>query len=100
MSISVQCSGCAKKLLVKDELSGKRVKCPNCGQVCRVPVGTQRTPNSAPQPSLPATPPVQVPSANPPRHPTPAAPPPAASPPPATEGQPAVVGTAFKRVFL
>lgn len=29
----VQCSGCEKKLKVKDELVGKRVKCPVCDQV-------------------------------------------------------------------
>jgi DNA-directed RNA polymerase subunit RPC12/RpoP len=37
MSISVQCPGCEKKLKTKDELAGKRVKCPGCGQVILVP---------------------------------------------------------------
>lgn len=37
MSISVQCSGCGKSLKAKDELAGRRVKCPDCGQVVVVP---------------------------------------------------------------
>ncbi len=37
MSISVKCSGCAKRLQVKDELAGKRIKCPACAQVVVVP---------------------------------------------------------------
>ena len=32
MSISVQCGSCDKSLKVRDELEGKRVKCPACGQ--------------------------------------------------------------------
>lgn len=32
MAISIQCPGCKKKLKAKDELAGKRVKCPGCGQ--------------------------------------------------------------------
>lgn len=38
MAISILCPGCQKKLKVKDELAGKRVKCPGCGQVIVVPV--------------------------------------------------------------
>jgi hypothetical protein len=37
MSIRVQCPGCEKKLKAKDELAGKRVKCPGRGQVLEVP---------------------------------------------------------------
>ena len=37
MSISIQCPGCEKKLSAKDELAGKRVKCPGCGQAILVP---------------------------------------------------------------
>ena len=33
MSISVQCPGCEKKLKAKDNLAGKQVKCPGCGQI-------------------------------------------------------------------
>lgn len=32
MSISVQCPACRKKLKARDDLAGKRVKCPACGQ--------------------------------------------------------------------
>jgi hypothetical protein len=31
MPIQVACSGCGKKLTVRDELVGKRIKCPACG---------------------------------------------------------------------
>lgn len=31
MPIMVACSGCGKKLTVRDELVGKRIKCPACG---------------------------------------------------------------------
>lgn len=37
MPISVQCA-CGKKLQVKDELAGKRGKCPACGQVLNIPL--------------------------------------------------------------
>lgn len=36
MSIAVQCGACHRKLKVKDELAGKRVKC-TCGQIVAVP---------------------------------------------------------------
>jgi hypothetical protein len=36
--ISVACPGCARKLSVKEELAGKRVKCSQCGQVLEVVV--------------------------------------------------------------
>ena len=35
--IAYSCSTCQKKLSVKPELAGKRVKCPGCGQVTLVP---------------------------------------------------------------
>src|SRR5690349_22981056 len=31
MPISVSCTGCGSKLTVRDELLGKRIKCPKCG---------------------------------------------------------------------
>jgi predicted Zn finger-like uncharacterized protein len=37
MAINIQCPGCQKKLKVKDELAGKRVKCPACGHVVESP---------------------------------------------------------------
>jgi hypothetical protein len=30
MSVSVLCNGCGHKLIVRDELVGKRIKCPQC----------------------------------------------------------------------
>jgi serine/threonine protein kinase len=36
-SISMRCSGCEKTLKAKPELAGKKVKCPQCGQVVQVP---------------------------------------------------------------
>ncbi|HTU23033.1 MAG TPA: DUF1583 domain-containing protein [Gemmataceae bacterium] len=35
--ISLRCSGCEKTLKVKAELAGKKIKCPQCGQVVLVP---------------------------------------------------------------
>lgn len=47
MSISFQCPGCEKKLKAKDESSGKRLKCPGCGQSLLVPgASSQSLPNS------------------------------------------------------
>src|SRR5262245_8066433 len=36
MSISVRCS-CGTRLQVRDDLVGKRIKCPKCGQVLQTP---------------------------------------------------------------
>jgi hypothetical protein len=47
MSISVECPGCKRQLKAKDELAGKRVKCPGCGQLLVVP----RVPSASPQAS-------------------------------------------------
>ena len=35
--LSLACAGCGKVLRVKEELSGKKVKCPNCGKPALVP---------------------------------------------------------------
>ena len=37
MSISVACDSCGKRLNVRDELIGKKVKCPSCKTVFAVP---------------------------------------------------------------
>src|SRR5262245_6841787 len=39
MAIAVPCPGCGRNLKVKDELAGKRIRCPDCGQVLLVPAG-------------------------------------------------------------
>ena len=38
MSIPFECTGCGKKLKVKDESAGKRIKCPECQAVLTVPM--------------------------------------------------------------
>ncbi|HTU93406.1 MAG TPA: protein kinase, partial [Gemmataceae bacterium] len=35
--VSVRCSGCEKMLKLKPDLAGKKIKCPKCGNVVRVP---------------------------------------------------------------
>src|SRR5262249_35984458 len=37
MSISLRCTGCRSTLKVRDELAGKKVKCPRCQTVLLVP---------------------------------------------------------------
>lgn len=53
MSIRVECPGCQKKLNAKDELGGKRARCPSCGQVLLVP----RAPSASLQTKTSAQPP-------------------------------------------
>src|SRR4051794_12887314 len=52
MSISIQCGGCQKKLKTKDELAGKRVKCPGCGLLILVPVALPASQPKAMNPAL------------------------------------------------
>jgi hypothetical protein len=65
-----KCSGCQKQYKVKDDLAGKRIKCPNCGSAVPVPVGetvavgqaaaaAQSAPVPAPRPT--PTPPLTPP---------------------------------------
>lgn len=42
MPIKVQCESCNKKFAVKDEFAGKRVRCPDCREVVKIP-GTAGT---------------------------------------------------------
>jgi hypothetical protein len=37
MTIALTCQSCDKPLKVKDELSGKKIKCPGCGEIIAVP---------------------------------------------------------------
>jgi hypothetical protein len=41
MSISLKCHGCKSTLRVRDELAGKKVKCPRCHSVLVVPEGEE-----------------------------------------------------------
>lgn len=58
MAIALTCSACGKVLKVKDELAGKRIKCP-CGEILRVPVAEPppddgyEVVESAPEPKTP-----------------------------------------------
>jgi DNA-directed RNA polymerase subunit RPC12/RpoP len=36
-SVSFACAGCGKTVKARAELAGKKVKCPQCGQVIPVP---------------------------------------------------------------
>jgi hypothetical protein len=52
MPIRVACPQCSKNLAVKDELAGKRIRCPNCQNVVTIPAAT----NGAAKPTTPAKP--------------------------------------------
>ena len=57
MALSVQCPGCDKNLKAKDELAGKRIKCPGCGQVLVAPAAkpaSQLAPRNHPRQPQPA----------------------------------------------
>jgi hypothetical protein len=67
MSISVTCT-CGKRLSVKDELAGKRVRCPGCQGVVAIPAaGAAPTPPpaAAPRPPAPPAKPAAMPPAPP-----------------------------------
>jgi eukaryotic-like serine/threonine-protein kinase len=40
--ISFACSACGKLLQVKDELTGKKAKCPGCGKLTTIPVAGEK----------------------------------------------------------
>src|ERR1700691_3265369 len=43
------CASCQKKLSVKDELAGKRAKCPSCGESTTVPTPSENLVTAAPE---------------------------------------------------
>jgi phage FluMu protein Com len=45
MAVEFRCSSCNKKLKVKDELAGKKIKCPGCGSPTAVPEPKAQEPN-------------------------------------------------------
>jgi serine/threonine protein kinase len=49
--ITFACSACQKKLAVKDDLAGKKAKCPACGRVTAVPAGVAVGPGGEEQTS-------------------------------------------------
>ena len=50
MTIAVQCRSCQKRFTAKDELAGRKVKCPQCGGVLTIP-----KPRAAPEVARQAT---------------------------------------------
>src|SRR5215510_12255854 len=56
MPIQVACS-CGKKLHVRDELAGKKIRCPVCGGVLAVDAATPAASKSPPVPAGPTAPP-------------------------------------------
>jgi serine/threonine protein kinase len=50
--IAFACTSCQKKLKVKDDLAGKKVKCPGCGNPVAVPQSAAATLSGPVQPSL------------------------------------------------
>jgi hypothetical protein len=59
MPISLACPKCQKRLRIKDELAGKRVRCPGCGSLLPVPAPAEPAP--APPPTVPVAPQAQEP---------------------------------------
>lgn len=57
MAIEVVCEGCNKNFRVKDDMAGKRGKCPACGGVISVPSGSK-----LPTADLPILPPIEAPT--------------------------------------
>jgi hypothetical protein len=47
MTIALSCPSCDKALKVKDELAGKKVKCPGCGEPILVELADEAVPESA-----------------------------------------------------
>src|SRR5262249_55447018 len=56
MSIRVPCSGCGNNLKAPDHLAGKRVRCPACQTLLRVPAPVARPWAPPPSPPLAALP--------------------------------------------
>ena len=48
--LTIHCSACPKKLSVKEELAGKKVKCPGCGTLTMVPALRESNTGSPPPP--------------------------------------------------
>ena len=76
--LTFACSACQKKLSVKEDAVGKKVKCPGCGQLTLVPaqvsapvvnLDEMRTVPPAPAPDAPTPPPSQLDAPSPPTHP-------------------------------
>lgn len=101
MAITVSCR-CGKKLAVRDELAGRKGKCPACGSVLSIPGLPSPAPPSAgdPPPAAPKTPPAKPAAAPAKPAPVPAAAPEAKTksrivfPPPEKAGKGSAAGAA------
>src|SRR5581483_9248684 len=47
--ICFECPGCSRQIKVKDELAGKKGKCPGCGMLITGPTASQKLPAVVPQ---------------------------------------------------
>src|SRR5436190_3324635 len=54
--ITFSCAGCQAKLQIKEELSGKRIRCPHCKRVEEVPLQSQPQASISEGDTLPPTP--------------------------------------------
>lgn len=84
MSDVITCHGCGRCLSVPDNYARSKMRCPDCGVICNLPVPTRKAAparRSSPEPDVASEPPPQ--DFRPPTNPEPAAPPPAkdAAPP-------------------
>ncbi len=56
MAIQFSCNSCDNKLQVRDELAGRKVKCPKCGKVLAAPKGKEEAVATGPNPKRAAHP--------------------------------------------
>src|SRR3954447_18748506 len=63
MPIIIACAHCRKKLKVPDSAPGKKVRCPQCGEIFSVPLGTTRIEAIAPVKAAPPPVPPPLPPA-------------------------------------
>jgi DNA-directed RNA polymerase subunit RPC12/RpoP len=54
MAISLSCASCGHKLRVKDEHAGRKIKCPECSKIFRVPEAREVEEEEIPVPKRPA----------------------------------------------
>jgi hypothetical protein len=53
MSIELECLACGRNLRVRDELAGRKVRCPGCGKVMPVPAVVEELPVVGEEEELP-----------------------------------------------
>lgn len=64
--IELPCAGCGQRLQVRDQDAGKQARCPQCGQLTQIPLGSASLPPQAapPPPSGQPTNPYAMPPAD------------------------------------